>query len=69
MKFDKFVKLIKESVDGNTESRHIEFKDYNLETKYKEFNEKYFGNNLPIIPIVWARIKGRGGIRYLYIFH
>jgi len=62
MKFDKFVTLIKEAISDDVESRHIEFADYNLEAKYKDFNQKYFGNNLPNIPVVWARLKGVGGV-------
>lgn len=34
---------------------------YDLERKYNEFNTKYFGGALPVIPLRWSNLKGKGG--------
>ena len=35
--------------------------DYDIQARYDEFNQKYFGNELPKIPVSFAKLKNVGG--------
>ena len=54
MKFDDLYKNVSKS--------YISFSKYNLKIKYNLFNLKYFKNMLPKIPVLWASLKGIGGL-------
>ena len=54
MKFDDLYNRVSKS--------YISFSRYNLKSKYNTFNAKYFKNMLPKIPVVWANLKGVGGL-------
>ena len=54
MKFQALTKAILEN--------HIEFHNYNLYSKYNEYNSKLFGGILPKIPITWGPLKRASGI-------
>lgn len=39
----------------------IGYKDYNLQAHYNEFNQRFFNDDLPTVPLRFAPLKGAGG--------
>lgn len=40
----------------------VDYRAYNLQAKYAEFNSRLFGGELPKIPLSYAKLKGVGGV-------
>jgi predicted SprT family Zn-dependent metalloprotease len=49
------------------EEANISFSEYNLQAKFDEFNQKYFGNKLPKVPLGWERTTRRTGVCTYYV--
>lgn len=47
--------------DAGIDEAHDSVMNYDPQSKYDEFNQKFFGGELPNIPIEWGNLKNVGG--------